>query len=173
MKIANPRQNQSQKDRDAFVNDGIDIVKIAKGLPQRSRGNSCIVLTHKHEEQRAWAEELAVQTGAHHLDLLDHFVSHPDLAENIGQFTIQNLFDLLSSIRNQKVLIVTGLEFLLATWTGIPNAMEQFANQIEYWDKSPALLIVMQYDSALAARRFTRYPQYKFVVDQKETFALL
>ena len=155
------------------MNDGIDIVREVKGLPQRARGNSCIVLTHKHEEQRTWAEELVVKTGAYHFDLLDHFTSHPDLAENIGQFTIQNLFDLLSSISNQKVLIVTGLEFLLATWTGIPNAMVQFANQIEYWDKSPALLIVMQYDSALAARRFTRYPQYKFVVDQKETFALL
>ncbi len=155
------------------MNDGIDIIKQAKGLPQRPRGRACIVLTHKHEEQRAWAKELAVQMGAHHLDLLDHFASHPDLTENIGQFTIQNLFDLLSSMRNQKVLIVTGLEFLLATWTGSPSAMEQFAHQIESWDKSPALLIVMQYDGALATRRFTRYPQYKFVVDQKETFALL
>ena len=65
-----------------------------------------------------------------------------------------------------------GLEFLKATWTGQANVMEQFASQVEYWDKSPSLLFVLQYDKTLATRDFRRFRQYTFVVDQKETLAL-
>ena len=154
------------------MNDGIDIVQEVKELPKRARGRACVVLTHEYERQRSWVEELAAQADAQHLDLLDHFSSISDLADNIGQFTVQNLFALLGSRKSHKVLIVNGLEFLLATWTGQKNAIEQFAHQVEYWDRSPALLFVMQYDGLLASREFVRYPQYRFVVDQKETFVL-
>ena len=155
------------------MNDGIDIVREVKELPQRARGRACVVLTHDYTEQKVWASKLAAQTDAQHIDLLDHFASDPDLVEGLGGISIPKLFALLSSIAGPRILIVSGLEFLLATWAGQTDAMAKFGHQVEYWDGSLALLFVMQYDAVLAPRPFTRYPQYRFVVDQKETFALL
>jgi hypothetical protein len=43
---------------------------------------------------------------------------------------------------------------------------------LEFWDRKPCLLFVLQYDKIIATREFSRYRQYPFVVDQKETLAL-
>jgi len=68
--------------------------------------------------------------------------------------------------------MVSGMEFLKATWSGRSNAVEQFASQIKTWDKSPCLLFVVQHDKELAMYDFGRRFSYKFVIDQKETLAL-
>ena len=70
------------------------------------------------------------------------------------------------------VLIVSGLEFLKASWIGQSSAVEQFASRMETWDRQPALVFVLQHDGALATRPFRRFRQYTFVVDQRETLAL-
>lgn len=148
------------------------MIKLVKGLPKRPRGRTCVILTHDFAGQKDWAMELAKQTGSEHLDLLDLFQENQDLGEKISSFSTPELFKLLQTRATSSVLIVTGMEFLKATWGAQPNSLEQFAMYVETWSKSPAMLFLLQFDSALAERKFTRYPQYLFVIDQKETYAL-
>ena len=154
------------------MSETIDMIKLVKELPGRPRGRACVVLTHEYGGQKDWGGELARQTGMKHIDLLDLFAGNEELSEKVSSLTVKELFSLLQERGHSLVLIVTGIEFLTATWTGYVNATEQFASHVEMWSKPPALLFVMQFDAALAKRKFTRYPQYAFVVDQKETFAL-
>lgn len=148
------------------------MIKLLDELPRRPRGRACIVLTHKYNEQRDWAAQLAKQTGMDYLDLLDLFAGDKDLSEEVSSFDVSKLFSLFQKKDKRPVLIVTGIEFLKAAWAAEANAIEQFASHVETWSKSPALLFVLQFDAFVAERKFTRFPQYIFVVDQKETIAL-
>ncbi|MFH1881649.1 MAG: hypothetical protein ABIL62_02920 [Planctomycetota bacterium] len=122
--------------------------------------------------QKEWAAELARQTDSEHLDLLELFAQDTDLSNKIGQFLIPTLFEFLKNHDKAPVLIVSGMEFLKATWTGQSNVVEQFTSLVETWNQKPCLLFILQYDKIIATRKFQRYPEHKFVVDQKETLAL-
>lgn len=150
----------------------VNIVELTKSLSQRPRGRACIVFTHDYLEQKAWSAELARQAGAAHLHLLDVFANDEALAENVGTFSINDLFRFLSESAKSPIIVVTGLEFLMAMWAGQANVVEQFARQIEMRDKSPALLMVMQYHPPLAKWKFTRIKDRVFIVDQRDTLAL-
>ncbi len=154
------------------MEEGIDVVHLTKSLSQRPRGRACIVFTHNYLEQKTWAAELAKRAGAGHLHLLDTFADDERFSENVGAFSVDDLFRFFTENSNDPLLIVSGLEFLKATWLGQANVLEQFARQVEMWDKKPALLFVMQYDRFLAARKFERFKQYQFVIDQRDTLAL-
>lgn len=151
----------------------VDIVELTKSLPLRPRGRACIVFTHDYLSQESWAAELARQAVAAHLHVLDVFAEDETLSENVGTFSINDLFRFLAERGdNKKILIISGMEFLKATWTGQTGVLEQFAQQIETWDKKPALLFAMQFDRSLAAQKFDRFKQYQFVIDQRDTLAL-
>lgn len=156
----------------------VDIVKLVRGLPSRPRGRACIVLTHEYDGQKEWAAELARQTDSEHIDLLELFGTHPELAQKIGQFNVSGFFQLLAGLKNppfsihNSSFIISNMEFLKATWTAQSNVTEQFASHVETWNQSPCLLFVLQYDKTLATREFRRFRQYTFVVDQKETIKL-
>ncbi len=154
------------------MNDPVNMIQLVKGLSSRPRGRACIVLTHDYEGQKEWAETLARQTDSEHINLLDLFIKDATLSSQIGEFLVPNLFAFLKKRGKTPVLIVSGLEFLKATWTGQSNVLEQFASQIENWNQPPCLLFVLQYDKIIAAREYRRFRQYTFVVDQKETLAL-
>ncbi len=154
------------------MNSPIDMLELVRELSRRPRGKACIVLTHEYVGQKEWAATLARKTGVEHVDLLDAFLSDGSLRDTIGSFGVDDLFRYLRGKKGPKVLIVTGTEFLKATWIGQTNAMEKFASQIEMWVNSPALLIAMQFDAYLAKRRFIRFPDRLFVVDQKNTLAV-
>jgi len=154
------------------MNDPVNMVQLVRSLPSRPRGRACIVLTHEYDGQKEWAAELARQTDSEHIDLLELFAEDRTLGSRLGQFLIPGLFDFLKSRSRASVLIVSGMEFLKATWTGQSNVTEQFASHVETWNQSPCLLFVLQYDKTLATREFRRFRQYTFVVDQKETLAL-
>ena len=150
----------------------INMVQLVKELPSRPRGRACIVLTHQYQEQKDWAVELAQQTEAGHLNLLERFTSDDNLAGAVSQFTVPKLFEFLKGEGNGKVLIVSGMEFLKASWSGQPSLLGQFAARVETWNQSPCLVFVLQYDKTLATHEFNRYPQYTFIIDQNETLAL-
>ena len=154
------------------MSDPVNIVQLVNGLPSRPRGRACIVLTHEYKGQREWALELARQTDSEYIDLLELFDKDQTFGNKIGQFLVPSLFDFLKGRSQASVLIVSGMEFLKATWTGYLNAVEQFASLVKTWDKTPCLLFVLQYDKILASHDFGRRYQYTFVVDQKETLAL-
>jgi len=154
------------------MSDPVNMVQLVRSLPSRPRGRACIVLTHEYEGQKEWAAELARQTDSEHLDLLELFSENANLGSKIGQFLIPNLFEFLKGYDKAPVLIVSGIEFLKATWSGQTNSVEQFTTHMETWNQKPCLLFVLQYDKTIATREFRRYRQYTFVVDQKETLAL-
>ena len=154
------------------MNDPVNMVQLVRSLPSRPRGRACIVLTHEYDGQKEWAAELARQTDSEHIDLLELFAEDRTLGSRLDQFLIPGLFDFLKGRSRASVLIVSGMEFLKATWTGQSNVTEQFASHVETWNQSPCLLFVLQYDKTLVTREFRRFRQYTFVVDQKETLAL-
>ena len=154
------------------MSDPVNIVQLVNGLPSRPRGRTCIVLTHEYKDQSEWAMELAQQTDSDYIDLLEYFAKDQSLSNKIGQFSVSNLFDFLKDRSQAPVLIISGMEFLKASWAGQSNSIEQFASHVETWNQNPCLLFVLQYDKVLATREFRRFRQYTFVVDQKETLAL-
>ncbi len=152
--------------------DAVDMVQLVRKLPARYRGKACVVLTHEYGGQKEWAAELARRTSSEHIDLLDLFAEDRSISERLREFLVPKLFEFLRNRAQAPVLIVSGIEFLKATWSGQPNSIEQFASHVEMWNNSPALLFVMQYDKNIATRQFRRYRQHTFVVDQNETIAL-
>jgi len=154
------------------MSDPVNMVQLVRDLPSRPRGRACIVLTHEYGDQNEWAAELARQTDSEHLDLLELFAQDAKLSSKIGQFLIPSLFEFLKNHGQASVLVISGMEFIKATWAGQSNAIDQFLSQLKTWDKYPSLLFVMQYDKIIASYDFGRRYQHTFVVDQKETLAL-
>ncbi len=154
------------------MSNPVNIIQLVRNLPSRPRGRACFVLTHDYEGQKEWAAKLAQQTDSEHLDLLELFSQDTTLGNRIGGLLIPDLFDVIKKHSHAPVLIVSGIEFLKATWIGQSNAMEQFASRVETWNHSPCLLFVLQHDKTIANRKYVRFRQYTFVVDQKETLAL-
>ena len=148
-----------------------DMIEVVKEIPKRPRGRACLVMTEDYFGQKEWGAHLADLTLMQHVDLLDEFTTDSTLALRVSSFSVTRLFDYLRTKNQSPLLIVTGLDFLRATW--IDNTVEQFAQQIETWDKTPALLIVLQYSDALANRKFTRFSDKTFVIEQKNTLKLL
>jgi hypothetical protein len=149
------------------------MVELVAKLAKRPKGRACIVLTHDYGGQKSWASELAQQTGAKHLHLLEIFAQNSGLADHVSTFSVDSLFDYLRQYHSSPVLIISGLEFLKAIWSVQPSAINEFASRVERWHKAPALLFVIQFDPVLAAIRSTRYPHLIFSVDQRETLALI
>lgn len=155
-----------------MTTDAVDLIKLSEELTKRLRGNACIILTRDHLRQKAWAAHLASCIGASHLNLLDEMVS-PEARCKIAEFSVDGLFKYLENRSDTPVLVVSGIEFIKATWAYNPRkTMDQFVKKVELWSKKPALLFVIQYDSFLAQTQFTRFKDLHFVVDQQNTIAL-
>ena len=154
------------------MKEPIDMSRFVADLTRRPRGRAAVVLTGDYFEQGAWARELAKRTNSGHVDLLEEFKTHPELAARLGSFTVSELFRFLSQRKAVPALVVSGLEFLFATWASMPASVDQFATQLEMWRSSPALLFVARHIPALADRKFTRHEGLIFVVDQKDTLKL-
>ena len=152
--------------------DGIDIGDFVHGVTARKRGRACAVMTREYSNQREWAVKLAGLTGSEHIDLLDLFHGEEQLAESLATYTPEGIFTLLQNRVKLGTAVVSGIEFLKASWSGRPNGAEEFAARLETWQDDPAMVFVMQYDKAIAERPYRRFRQYTFVVDQRETFAL-
>lgn len=151
------------------MSEPVDLIELTQELQTRPRGRACVILTHDYVNQKEWCEILAQETGTFHLDLLDHLEGSEE-AGKLSNFSVDGLFKYLPNLSDAPVLIVSGLEFLMASWAD--TSMEKFASHIEMWSKQPALLIVTEYNAELARRKFTRFPDKLFVVDQQNTISL-
>jgi len=155
------------------MSDPVNMVLFVKELSRRPKARAAVVLTREYEGQKEWAEELARKTDTEHINLIDLFSGEPELSNRIEQFSVQHLFNYLKKKSQAPVLIISGMEFLKATWTSQPKADQEFASRVQTWNQSPCLLFILQYDKLIATYDFgNRYRQYTFVVDQKETLAL-
>ena len=101
------------------MSEVVNMVKLVAELPKRPRGRACIVLTHDYLGQRDWAAELAKQAEAERFDLLECAAADEALGNSIAAMSVAELFALLHKQSQARVLIVTGLEFLTATWSSL------------------------------------------------------
>jgi len=113
------------------MNDPINMVQFVTELARRPKGRAAVVLTHEYKGQKEWAMELARQTDSEHIDLLELFDKDQTLGNKIGQFLVPSLFDFLKGRSQARLLIVSGMEFLKATWTGQSNSVEEFASLVK------------------------------------------
>ena len=155
------------------MKDPVNMLEVVAELRQRPRGRACVVLTSDYAGQKDWAAKLASQTDSSHVHVLNVFAGDTALSDKISSFLIPDFFKWLLGYASKPVLIVSGFEFLLASWLGQAIAMWDFAVQVETWNKTPALLFVTQFDRYLAERKFTRHPDKIFVINQKDTLALV
>lgn len=151
----------------------VNMMEVVAELRQRPRGRACVVLTSDYAGQEDWAAKLASRTDSSHVHVLDVFAGDTALSGKISSFLIPDFFKWLLGYASKPVLIISGFEFLLASWSGQATAMEEFAVHVEMWNKTPALLFVTQFDKHLAEYKFTRYPDKVFVINQKDTLALV
>ena len=155
-----------------MTTEAVDLIHLLRELPKRQRGRACIVLTRNYLEQKAWAAKLADIARAEHLDLLDELAGSEQTCSMAG-FSVEGLFKYLEGRSQATVLLVSGMEFIKATWAYNPGkTMAQFAKQVEMWTREPALLFMIQHDSLLANAQFRRFPDLRFVVDQQNTISL-
>jgi hypothetical protein len=155
------------------MSDSIDVVELVEGLAQRRRGRACIVFTHDYRDQAQWAARLAEKSGAEHIDLLDEFSQDSELSGSMRSMLIPAFFEFLAGRSSAPVAVVSGIEFLKATWSADRDYAKQFSGMVERWNKTPALLLVMQYDRKIAQYNFTdRYADNTYLVDRRETIKL-
>lgn len=150
----------------------VDLIQFLAELPKRQRGRAAIILTRDYRQQKMWAAKLATLAGIDHLDLLDELASS-ETACKMATFSVDGLFKYLGDRSGSPALVVSGTEFVKATWSYNPQkTIDQFAQQVELWSKKPALIFVMQYDALLKKMQFNRFPNLQFVVDQQNTISL-
>ena len=156
----------------AMETEAIDLIHLAEELPKRQRGRACIILTRNYPQQKAWATKLAGLVGVDHLNLLDELAA-ADPTFKMAGLSVDGLFKYLENKSESPLLVVSGIEFIKATWVYNPQRTSgQLAQQVEMWSRKPALLFVTQYDPLLAKMKFIRFPNLQFVVDQQNTISL-
>ena len=150
----------------------VNMIDFVRSVRDRQRGRACVVLSRDYKDQKEWAAKLAEQTDSGHIDLIKVFAEDPEMSDNIGQFMVPKLFELLENHTQDEVLVVSGFEFLIAAWSAQSDAVDEFLSQVKTWDKKPALIFVIQHNTKMTTYDFGRRFQYTYVVDQKETLAL-
>lgn len=153
------------------MSEPLDMPAFVRSLSRRRRGQACIVLTRDPAGACAWTETLAERSESTHLDLLRHFQEHPELADRVSETGPRELLALLKENAPRGVLVVSGLEFLRATWQARPGLDEDLAASLEFWVGPPALVLVLAEDRFFRDRDFTRMQQ-PMIVHQTDTYAL-
>jgi hypothetical protein len=155
-----------------MMNETVNMVEFVADLAKRSKGKAAIVLTRDYAGQQQWAAELAGQTGSEHFPMLDIFSENPELAQRLSLFSVTELFNFIHYESKGKIAIVSGLEFIKATWSGQQSSVDEFARRVQTWNHTPCILFVIQHDTTLASYDFGRRYNYRFIVDQKDTLKL-
>src|SRR5215813_13266224 len=107
------------------MKEPLNILTVVAELKQRPRGRACFVLTSDYFGQKDWAAKLASQTDADHMHVLESFISNSGLSLRLSSFLIPDFFKWLAEQASKQVLIVTGFEFLLASWSGHDGFIEE------------------------------------------------
>lgn len=151
----------------------LDLIQfLTNDLPAR-RNKAALLLTPDIQAQRTCAEQIATAAGAVHFDVLDHFQSDAALAEQLAGFSLDDLFKLVAA-QKSPLLVVSGIEFLLAAWISQGDAKqekEKLCKKIELWENAPAILFVVQQDPVLASYKPKRHT-VQLVIELSQTLAL-
>ena len=154
----------------------LDLIKFSRELATR-RNKAALLLTPDFREQHACAAGIAAAIGAPHFDVLDRFQADPTLADRLGGFSVDDLFKLIAAEKPQPLLVVSGIEFLLAVWLAQGDAKHvkrALCEKIELWEgrEKPAFLLVTQQDPVFAAYQPTRHKGSQTVIQLSETLSL-
>lgn len=154
----------------------LDLLQICRELPAR-RNKAALLLAPDLREQRACAAQIATAAGAVHFDVLDAFQADAALTGRLAGFSSDDFLALVSAQKATPLLIVSGLEFLLAAWLSQDNPKDvkrSFCHKIEMWegrDKQPFLLVT-QHDPVFAGHAPSRFTDGRIVIPLSETQAL-
>jgi len=114
---------------------GRDILKIVDSLG-RERYQSIIIHAPPEMGPRCsiFGKRLAEQSGGQYVDLLDYFIQHHELSEQIDRFGHERLTALLMDIsKGERILVIDRTDFLLDTWR--KKERKAFYRMIErQWD---------------------------------------
>ena len=151
----------------------LDLIQFSRELASR-RNKAALLLTPDMKAQRSNAEQIAVAIGAIHLDLLDRFQADASLVDQLAGFSSEHLFKLIAAEKS-PLLVVSGLEFLLAAWITQGDAKQvklKLCQQIELWESDPAFLLVLQQDTVFADYQPTRHRGGQIVIQLSQTQSL-
>ena len=151
----------------------LDLLKFSRALADR-RNKAALLLTPDLREQHAVAAQLAGALSTPHLDVLERFHSNTQLVDQIAGFSPADFFKLVATQKSSPLLIISGLEFLLAAWLAQGDAKQvkqNFCQQIELWSQKPAFLLVTQHDPVFAAYAPTRHSG-QLIIELSQTLAL-
>ncbi len=154
--------------------DLIDLRKFAAELRDR-RNKAALLLTPDILGQRAYSIRLAAATGGFHLDVLDRFREDESLTARLAVFSMDDLLSLFAQHKNQRLIVASGIEFLLGAWLGQgepKRVKHSLCQKVELWERQPAILLVTQHDATLADYRPERYRGGPVVLETSQTLAL-
>ena len=87
---------------------------------------------------------------------------------------IRDSFKLIAAQKSQPLLVVSGMEFLLAAWLAQGDAKQvkrSLCQQIELWESPPAFLLVAQFDPVFASYQPTRHTG-QVIIELSQTLSL-
>jgi hypothetical protein len=137
----------------------IDLKQFSDELVAR-RNKATMLLTTDLREQHNCASQLAAAIGAPHFDVLKCFQADADLNARLGAFTMDEFLALVAARATQSLIVVSGVEFLLAAWLsqGEPKQVKRdFCFKLEHWESRPAFILVAQHDSLFAGYQPRRH----------------
>jgi hypothetical protein len=152
----------------------LDLLEFSKELIAR-RNKAALLLTPDVTEQRAYANKLAGSVDAPHFDVLDRFQSDTKLSERLGGFSMGDLFALIAEQRLHSLVIISGVEFVLAAWLSQEDpkhVKHELCKKVELWERTPAFILVAQYDPVMAAYKPSRHTAGHLVIKLSETLSL-
>jgi len=139
------------------------------------RNKAALLLTPNLAEQRSYAAQITAAVDGFHLDVLDLFQSDESLTTRLASFSMDDLFTLIGAHKDQRFLVVSGIEFLLAAWLsqGQPKEVKRtLCHQIELWENQPAFLLVTHHDPVFADYEPQRHRGGHIVIEMSQTLAL-
>ena len=151
-----------------------DMRRLAAEVVER-RNKAVLLLTPDVREQRAYSAQLAAALEGFHLDVLDQFRADESLMARLVTFTLDDLLSLIADQKWHRLVVVSGIEFLLGAWLsqGEPSQVKRsLCQHIELWEKQPAFILVTQDDPTFAAYRPERHRGSVVALKLSDTLAL-
>jgi hypothetical protein len=151
-----------------------DMRQFATRLVER-RNRAALLLSPDLSGQQAYAARLAQIINATHLDVLTHFRKDACLLSRLSYFSLDDLLALIAEHQENQILVVSGIEFLLGAWLSQHDTKSfktDLCRKIEFWQQSPAFLLVTHEDPVFAAYHAQRFSGSRVVLHTSETVSL-
>lgn len=147
----------------------------ARLVDPAGRNRAALLLSPDLAGQQSYAAQLAKALDAPHLDVLSRFQQEKALLAKLSYFSSDDLLTLIAQHRDSRLVIVSGIEFLLGAWLsqGEPRQVKRsLCQKIEFWQQSPAFILVTHEDPVFADYHAERFTGSRVVLHTSATLAL-